>query len=147
MTVIGHIGLTPQSVGQLGGYRVQGKTAADARAPAGRCPGAARGRRGHDRAGDGARPGGRADLAGTAHPDHRHRRGGGCDGQVLVLHDLLGIFDRFTPKFVKTYAELFPQMEAALAAYRDDVAARRFPDAEHGFPMDEAEWETWAGYG
>ena len=71
--------------------------------------------------------------------------GGGCDGQVLVLHDMLGIFDRFTPKFVKKYAELFPQMEAALAAYRDDVAARRFPDAEHSFPMDDAEWEEWGG--
>jgi 3-methyl-2-oxobutanoate hydroxymethyltransferase len=69
--------------------------------------------------------------------------GAGCDGQVLVLHDMLGIFDRFTPKFVKKYAELFPQMEAALAAYRDDVAARRFPDAEHSFAMDDAEWGKW----
>ena len=71
--------------------------------------------------------------------------GVGCDGQVLVLHDMLGIFDRFTPKFVKKYAELFPQMEAALAAYRDDVAARRFPDVEHSFAMDEAEWAAWTG--
>jgi 3-methyl-2-oxobutanoate hydroxymethyltransferase len=56
---------------------------------------------------------------------------------------MLGIFDRFTPKFVKKYVELFPQMEAALAAYCDDVAARRFPAAEHSFSMDDAEWEKW----
>ncbi len=69
--------------------------------------------------------------------------GVGCDGQVLVLHDMLGIFDRFTPKFVKKYAALFQEMEAALTAYRDDVTARRFPDAEHSFPMDDAEWTSW----
>jgi 3-methyl-2-oxobutanoate hydroxymethyltransferase len=71
--------------------------------------------------------------------------GVGCDGQVLVLHDMLGIFDRFTPKFVKKYAELFQQMEGALAAYRNDVAARRFPDTEHSFLMDDAEWASWTG--
>ena len=60
-----------------------------------------------------------------------------------MLHDLLGMFDRFTPRFVKKYVELFPQMEAALAAYRDDVTARRFPAAEHAFPVDEGEWERW----
>jgi 3-methyl-2-oxobutanoate hydroxymethyltransferase len=58
---------------------------------------------------------------------------------------MLGIFDRFTPKFVKKYADLFPQMEAALAAYRDDVAARRFPDPEHSFSMDDVEWSGWTG--
>jgi 3-methyl-2-oxobutanoate hydroxymethyltransferase len=143
MTVVGHIGLTPQSAGQLGGYRVQGKTAADAR-----------------RLLDDAVA---LELAGAAMivlemmPDRVAERisralriptigigaGAGCDGQVLVLHDMLGIFDRFTPKFVKKYAELFPQMEAALAAYTDDVAARRFPDAGHSFALDEAEWEKW----
>jgi 3-methyl-2-oxobutanoate hydroxymethyltransferase len=71
--------------------------------------------------------------------------GVGCDGQVLVLHDMLGIFGRFTPKFVKRYAELFAEMERALASYRDDVTARRFPDVEHSFPMDDAEWAKWVG--
>ena len=76
MTVIGHIGLTPQSVGQLSGYRVQGKTAADAERLLGDALALQAGRRGHDRAGDGAGPGRRADFAGAAHPHHRHRRGG-----------------------------------------------------------------------
>lgn len=143
--VVGHIGLTPQSSAQLGGYRVQGKTAADAQrlledALALQAAGAVM-------------------LVLEMMPDRVAQRisqalriptigigaGVGCDGQVLVLHDLLGIFDRFTPKFVKKYAELFPQMEAALAAYRDDVAARRFPDDEHSFVMDEAELGKWIG--
>ncbi len=143
ITVVGHIGLTPQSAGKLGGYRVQGKTAADAQ-----------------RLLDEARA---LEAAGAAMivlemvPDRVAERisqrlhiptigigaGGGCDGQVLVLHDLLGMFDRFTPRFVKRYAELFPQMERALAEYGADVAARRFPAAEHAFPMDDAEWAAW----
>jgi 3-methyl-2-oxobutanoate hydroxymethyltransferase len=69
--------------------------------------------------------------------------GAGCDGQVLVLHDLLGIFDRFTPKFVKRYAELFAEMERALKAYSDDVSLRRFPAGEHSFSIDDGEWEKW----
>ncbi|MCX6029093.1 MAG: 3-methyl-2-oxobutanoate hydroxymethyltransferase [Chloroflexi bacterium] len=141
--VIGHIGLTPQSAGKLGGYRVQGKTAADAQ-----------------RLLDDAlalQDAGAAMIVLEMVPDRVAERiskalriptvgigaGGGCDGQVLVLHDLLGMFERFTPRFVKKYAELFPQMEQALAAYRDDVTARRFPAAEHAFPVDEGEWERW----
>jgi 3-methyl-2-oxobutanoate hydroxymethyltransferase len=141
--VIGHIGLTPQSAGKLGGYRVQGKTASDAQrlledAEALQSTGAAM-------------------LVLEMVPDRVAERisrqlqiptigigaGVSCDGQVLVLHDLLGMFDRFTPRFVKKYAELFPEMERALAAYRDDVADRRFPAAEHSFPMDDAEWAQW----
>jgi 3-methyl-2-oxobutanoate hydroxymethyltransferase len=66
---------------------------------------------------------------------------------VLVLHDLLGLFDRFTPRFVKQYAQLFAEMEQALAAYRDDVVGRRFPAPEHAFPMDDAEWAALMGEG
>lgn len=143
--VVGHIGLTPQSSAQLGGYRVQGKTAADAQrlledALALQAAGAVM-------------------LVLEMMPDRVAQRisqalriptigigaGVGCDGQVLVLHDLLGIFDRFTPKFVKQYAALGAEMERALAEYRDDVAARRFPDSEHSFVMDEAEWGKWVG--
>lgn len=141
--VVGHIGLTPQSSAQLGGYRVQGKTAADAQ------------RLLEDALA--LQDAGAVMLVLEMVPDRVAARisqalriptigigaGVGCDGQVLVLHDLLGIFDHFTPKFVKKYAELFPQMEAALAAYRDDVVNRRFPAAEHSFAMDEAEWEEW----
>ncbi len=142
--VVGHIGLTPQSAAQLGGYRVQGKTAADAQ------------RLLEDAlALEGA---GAVMLVLEMVPDRVAARisralriptigigaGVGCDGQVLVLHDMLGIFDRFTPRFVKKYAALGPEMERALAEYRDDVAARRFPDDAHSLPMDEAEWEAWA---
>jgi 3-methyl-2-oxobutanoate hydroxymethyltransferase len=69
--------------------------------------------------------------------------GGGCDGQVLVLHDLLGLYDRFTPRFAKRYAELFAEMELALIAYREEVAAHRFPAAEHVFSLDESAWTEW----
>ena len=69
--------------------------------------------------------------------------GPACDGQVLVLHDMLGLFDRFTPRFVKKYADLGGEMQRALSAYRDDVTERRFPAAEHTFSMEEAAWEEW----
>lgn len=141
--VVGHIGLTPQSSAQLGGYRVQGKTAADAQ------------RLLEDALA--LQDAGAVMLVLEMVPDRVAARisqglriptigigaGAGCDGQVLVLHDLLGLFDRFTPKFVKKYADLFPQMEAALAAYRADVANRRFPAAEHSFAIEDAEWEKW----
>jgi 3-methyl-2-oxobutanoate hydroxymethyltransferase len=141
--VVGHIGLTPQSAGKLGGYRVQGKSAADAQrlmedALALQAAGAVM-------------------LVIEMVPDRVAARisnslripvigigaGSGCDGQVLVLHDLLGIFDRFTPRFAKRYAELFGEMERALAAYRDDVTLHRFPANEHAFGIDNEEWEKW----
>jgi 3-methyl-2-oxobutanoate hydroxymethyltransferase len=143
ITVVGHIGLTPQSAGKLGGYRVQGKTAPDAQrlmedALALQAAGAVM-------------------LVIEMVPERVAARissclrvpvigigaGAGCDGQVLVLHDLLGIFDRFTPKFAKRYAELFAEMERALRAYGDDVTQHRFPASEHVFPIDDGEWEKW----
>jgi 3-methyl-2-oxobutanoate hydroxymethyltransferase len=145
VTVIGHIGLTPQSASKLGGYRVQGKTAHDAQ-----------------RLLDDAlavQEAGAAMVVIEMAPDRVAARisralhiptigigaGAGCDGQVLVLHDLLGIYDRFTPKFVKRYAELSGEMERALSAYREDVERRRFPAGEQSFSMDEAEWQAWVG--
>lgn len=145
ITVIGHIGLTPQSAGKLGGYRVQGKTAADAQ-----------------RLLDDALA---VEAAGAAMivlemvPDRVAARiskklriptigigaGGGCDGQVLVMHDLLGLYDKFTPKFVKQYAHLFAEMEQAFGVYREDVEQRRFPLCEQSFVMEDAEWEAWVG--
>jgi len=56
-----------------------------------------------------------------------------CDGQILVIDDLLGIFTEFTPRFVKRYAELAPLIAAAAEAYAADVRARRFPGNEHCF--------------
>jgi 3-methyl-2-oxobutanoate hydroxymethyltransferase len=143
ITVIGHIGLTPQSSAKLGGYRVQGRTAADAQ------------RLLEDA--EALQEAGAAMIVLEMVPDRvaeaislRLRvptigigAGGGCDGQVLVLHDLLGLFDRFTPRFAKRYAELFADMEHALVAYREDVAASRFPAAEHVFSLEEAAWSEW----
>ncbi len=63
--------------------------------------------------------------------------GAGCDGQVLVTHDLLGLYDRFVPSFVKQYADLAAAMRGAFEAYRDDVRARTFPAAEHEFSLSD----------
>jgi 3-methyl-2-oxobutanoate hydroxymethyltransferase len=143
ITVVGHIGLTPQSVGKLGGYRVQGKTAEDAQrlledALALQAAGAAMLviEMVPDRVAEHISNSLRIPVIGIG-------AGAGCDGQVLVLHDLLGIFDRFTPRFAKRYAELFAEMERALRAYSEDVALRRFPASDHAFPIDDCEWERW----
>jgi 3-methyl-2-oxobutanoate hydroxymethyltransferase len=61
---------------------------------------------------------------------------------VLVFHDLLGLFDRFTPRFVKQYAHLHAVIAEALRAYNEDVQARRFPAAEHTVEMKPEEWEA-----
>lgn len=67
--------------------------------------------------------------------------GVGCDGQVLVTHDLLGLFDRFTPKFVKKYADFHGEMRRAFGEFIADVQSREFPAAEHSVEMDESEWQ------
>jgi 3-methyl-2-oxobutanoate hydroxymethyltransferase len=68
--------------------------------------------------------------------------GADCDGQVLVTHDLLGLFDRFTPRFVKKYADLQARMTEAFTAYKDDILARRFPAPEHAFTMEDRAFEA-----
>jgi len=73
--------------------------------------------------------------------------GSGCDGQVLVTHDLLGLFDRFTPRFVKKYADLHGEMARAISAYKDEVEAGEFPGDEHSVEMPNEDWrrlEQWA---
>ena len=138
--VMGHLGLTPQSVHQLGGFRAQGKTARAAQR-----------------------------LLEDAHlleeagcfslvlesvpaqlaeyisqqisiPTIGIGAGAGCDGQVLVTHDLLGLFDRFTPRFVKQYADLHAEMQKAFTGYIADVQSLQFPAAEHTISMEPAEW-------
>jgi 3-methyl-2-oxobutanoate hydroxymethyltransferase len=69
--------------------------------------------------------------------------GAGCDGQVLILHDLLGLFERFTPRFVKKYADLHTEMAQALAAFRADVESKAFPAPEHTVDMPETEWQAF----
>jgi len=64
-----------------------------------------------------------------------------CDGQVLVLHDLLGLFDKFTPKFVKRYANLSDEILKALETYRDEVQRGIFPDDQHSYHMEKAEFD------
>jgi 3-methyl-2-oxobutanoate hydroxymethyltransferase len=134
--VMGHLGLTPQSVHQLGGWKVQAKSAEAARVLI-----------------EDALlledtgcyalvlesiPTEVANLISKrlSIPVIGIGAGVGCDGQILVTHDLLGLFDRFTPSFVKKYANLFSEMERAFREYITDVKERRFPAAEHANSMD-----------
>jgi 3-methyl-2-oxobutanoate hydroxymethyltransferase len=140
--VMGHLGLTPQSVHQLGGFRAQGKTAAAAR-----------------RVLEDALmleeagcfsivlesvPTQLAELVSQrlSIPTIGIGAGVGCDGQVLVTHDLLGLFDRFTPKFVKKYAEFHVEMQRAFGEYLQDVQDRTFPAEEHSITMEDVEWQA-----
>jgi 3-methyl-2-oxobutanoate hydroxymethyltransferase len=139
--VMGHLGLTPQSINQLGGFRAQGKTASAAK------------RLLEDallleEAGCFSLvlesvPARLAELISkrVSIPTIGIGAGIGCDGQVLVTHDVLGLFDRFTPKFVKKYADFHASMSKAFADYIEDVETKRFPASEHTVEMDDREWE------
>ncbi len=141
--VMGHIGLTPQSISQLGGYRTQGVTAAAARelvddALALQAAGcfAIVLEKVPERVA--------AYITKRLHiPTIGIGAGAQTDGQVLVIHDLLGLFDRFLPKFAKQYAQLHGNIAQALSAYRTDVETRAFPAPEHSFAIKESEWETF----
>ena len=141
--VMGHIGLTPQSVNQLGGFRAQGKTAAAAK-----------------RLLEDAKiledagafsmvlesvPAQLAEFISKqiSIPTIGIGAGAGCDGQVLVTHDLLGLFDRFTPKFVKQYANFHADMNKAFTEYIDDVETKKFPAVEHTVVMNPDEWNEF----
>jgi 3-methyl-2-oxobutanoate hydroxymethyltransferase len=65
--------------------------------------------------------------------------GPACDGQVLVIHDVLGLFDRFTPRFVKRYVKLDDIIVEALSKYKEEIENGIFPGPEHGFAIDEKE--------
>jgi len=141
--VMGHLGLTPQSVNLLGGFRPQGRTAVTA-----------------ERLFEDAI---RLEEAGCFSlvlesiparlaeavskrltiPTIGIGAGAGCDGQVLVTHDLLGLFDRFTPKFVRKYADLHFEMQNAFTSYIADVQGRTFPTKEHTVEMPDDEWEAF----
>jgi 3-methyl-2-oxobutanoate hydroxymethyltransferase len=131
--VMGHLGLTPQSVHALGGYRVQGREAVaadrlleDARAleAAGACAivlelvPAALARRVSEV---------------LTIPTIGIGAGPGCDGQVLVLHDMLGLNEAFSPKFLRRFAELGGAVREAVRTYSDEVRAGRYPGKEHSF--------------
>ena len=133
--VMAHVGLTPQAVNVFGGYKVQGRAA------------------------DAARVRADARVAATAGafsvvlekvPERLAREisediaiptigigaSAACDGQVLVIDDMLGLFAGFHPKFVRRYAELGRLADAAVAAYAEDVRARRFPGPDHVYSDD-----------
>jgi len=131
--VMGHVGLTPQAIHRMGGFRVQGRGEADrARVLADA--------RAVEEAGAFAvvLEGMPAELASEitatlSIPTIGIGAGLGCDGQVLVMHDMLGLSDGFTPSFVKQYANLASQVAAAARAFADDVANAKFPGEEHSY--------------
>ena len=130
--VMAHVGLTPQSINTLGGYKVQGRGAAGDRLMADAVAVA--------EAGAFAVvlekvPAALADrvTAGIAIPTIGIGASAGCDGQILVVDDMLGLFTAFKAKFVKRYAHLGDDARAAIAAYAEEVKARRFPAPEHVF--------------
>jgi len=139
MLVMGHIGLTPQSSGQLGGFKAQGRTAEsaldvlkDARA---------------------VEEAGAFSLLVEAVPPEVckiiraeltipvYSIGAGihADGQLMISSDMLGVFQAFTPKFVKKYANLAEEITRAFEAYVEDVRAHRFPEDQHTYTMIEGE--------
>ncbi len=143
IAVMGHIGLTPQSVSKLGGYRIQGKTAGaaqqlleDALA---------------------LQEAGAYAIVLETTPDRVSEfvskqlaiptigigAGVGCDGQVLVFHDLLGYFDRFSPKHNKRYANIRPIIVEAVKQYVDETRTRAFPTGANAFAIEDAEFEAF----
>lgn len=137
--VLGHLGLTPQTASKLGGFKVQGK---DAQAAKSILDQAVR----LERAGCFA-------LVLECVPDRVAKlitekitiptiscgAGKYCDGQVLVTNDMIGIFDRFVPKFVKQYIKLSPMILDAFTKYREEVEKGVFPDEAHSFTIKEEE--------
>lgn len=127
--VMGHVGLTPQSVHRMGGFKVQRDAEpllADARAVE------AAGAFSMVVEGVPSELGAKVTQA-VGVPTIGIGAGPGCDGQVLVWHDLLGLYDGLRPKFVKRYAELGAAAREAIANYCAEVRSGAFPAAEHGF--------------
>ena len=143
--VMGHIGLTPQTVGKLGGYKVQGKSALDARALVD--------------AASALEEAGAFALVLECVPSHVARElterlsiptigigaGPHTDGQVLVFHDLLGLTRGHQPKFVKRYAELGALAEEAIRKFVEEVRGGMFPGPEHGYAMASGEEQKLPG--
>lgn len=133
ISVMGHIGLTPQTATQLGGYKVQGRDLESARKMVA--------------AAKGLQQAGTFGLVLECIPDQLARiitetlsiptigigAGVHCDGQVLVTHDLLGMFEKFIPSFVKTYTSLAPLIKENVTCYAEEVRKGSFPDKAHSF--------------
>lgn len=137
--VMGHIGLTPQTADQLGGFKVQGKDAEAAKRLISQA--------------ELLEKLGCFGIVLECVPDLVAKQiteklkiptvgiGAGiyCDGQVLVTHDLLGLFERFKPKFVKQYINLSPKILEAFKQYKDEVVNGKFPAQEHSFTIKKEE--------
>jgi 3-methyl-2-oxobutanoate hydroxymethyltransferase len=141
--VMGHVGLTPQSATMLGGFKAQGRTAEKAEQlyedalalEAAGCfaivleavpaPVASR------------------VTEALSVPTIGIGAGGDCDGQVLVWHDLLGLYEGKAPRFVKRYADLAAEARRALEAYAEDVRERRFPEEQHTYTIPDEELEEF----
>jgi len=133
VSVIGHVGLTPQTATQLGGYKVQGRDIESAKKMIEEAHAL-------EEAGVFA-------LVLECIPDELGKiiseeiaiptigigAGVHCDGQVLVTHDLLGMFDKFIPSFVKSYCKLAPSIKDAVLEYNSEVRSSEYPDKEHSF--------------
>lgn len=139
--VMAHIGLTPQTASQLGGYKVQGKGIEDARRLLDEA-------KGLEDAGAFAIilecvPDKLAEVIteSISMPTIGIGAGVHCDGQVLVTHDLLGMFEKFTPKFVKKFANLAPLIKDAVHAYKSEVQENQYPAEEHSF-SSECDYKT-----
>lgn len=136
--VCAHIGLTPQSINAFGGFKVQGKTEGAAKKLIGDAKAV-------EEAGafavvlEGV-PKKLADIITEklVIPTIGIGAGNGCDGQVLVYQDMLGLFSDFTPKFVKRFADIGDVMKAAFAGYIDEVRSGAFPSEEHEYSMDDS---------
>lgn len=135
--VMAHLGLTPQAINALGGYRVQGKSADDAQRLLDDAKAV-------ERAGAFAVvlecvPAKLAEHISKALtiPTIGIGAGAGCDGQVLVYQDMLGMYSDFTPKFVKKYADLSSVMKEAFKNYIDDLDNGSFPQQEHTYKIDD----------
>ena len=139
--VCAHIGLTPQTATMLSGFKVQGKDAESAKELI--------------QSAKDLEAAGAFMIVMECIPDSLAARitreltiptigigaGKDCDGQVLVYHDLVGLFERFTPKFVKQYTNLSPRIKEALVQYRTEVENGTFPGPEHTFAMKKEETE------
>jgi 3-methyl-2-oxobutanoate hydroxymethyltransferase len=139
MLVMGHIGLTPQSSGQLGGFKAQGRTAESAMNVI-------------DDALAVQEAGAFSVLVEAVPPEvtkvmrdtltipvYGIGAGVHTDGEVMICSDVLGVFQAFTPKFVKKYANLGEETLKAFKAYVDDVRSRKFPELKHTYSMVEGE--------
>jgi 3-methyl-2-oxobutanoate hydroxymethyltransferase len=133
--VQGHIGLTPQTVSALGGFKVQGKDAAAAKA-------LMEDAKSLEQAGCFSivleaipAPIAKAITDSISIPTIGIGAGVHCDGQVLVTYDMVGLFDRFTPKFVKKYTDIGSVIFNAIVQYKSDVESKRFPEEAHSFTI------------